>query len=124
MENENTNPAEEKDKKPEQDAPSESAENATEDAPEQTEENQHILLTVVGNIFFPENFDICFITLQNVLLQHFSFYSGNKSAEIILTATYHLVCHCCSAERISKAFPVLFLAIQRHCIHILLIYHP
>ena len=38
MENENTNPAEEKDKKPEQDTPSESAENAAEGTPEQTEE--------------------------------------------------------------------------------------
>ena len=59
MENENTNPTEEKDKKPEQDTPPESAENGAEGAPEQTDENQHILLTVVGNIFFPENFDVC-----------------------------------------------------------------
>ena len=36
MENENTNPAEEKDKKPEQELPPESAENGAEDAPKQT----------------------------------------------------------------------------------------
>ena len=61
MENENTNPAEEKDKKPEQDAPPESAENAAEDAPEQAEEN-HIYCLLLSETSFSLRTLICWLS--------------------------------------------------------------
>lgn len=84
----------------------------------------HILLAFGGNVSFLEDLDVCFIAVKNFFFQHLSFESFDKFAEIILTASDDPVCHSCSAEYISKTFPVLFLTVQRNSIDVLLVYHP